>query len=137
MATILRLDPTRCDAYGMCAELLPELVSLDEWGYPVIRPGAIPDQLLDHARRAVDVCPVLALRLQGPATASRRRGSGPEPLPASVASARVARAEAAWTAAARHIDDAQSRLDAPSRLAVPAPANRAPSPADGSSRADT
>ena len=52
-----------CDGYGMCAELLPELIDLDDWGYPIIRAGGVPDSLLDHARRAVAVCPVLALRL--------------------------------------------------------------------------
>ena len=78
MADVLRLDPIRCDGYGMCAELLPELITLDDWGYPVIAPGPIPDRLLDHARRAVDVCPVLALRLQR-APAARR----PAPVPAT------------------------------------------------------
>jgi ferredoxin len=52
-----------CDGYGMCAELLPELIDLDDWGYPIVRAGGVPDSLLDHARRAVAVCPVLALRL--------------------------------------------------------------------------
>ena len=28
------IDPVACDAYGFCAELLPEAISLDEWGYP-------------------------------------------------------------------------------------------------------
>ena len=64
MAERLRLDPIRCDGYGMCAEVLPELVTLDDWGYPIIVDGPIPRHLLAHARRAVDVCPVLALRLQ-------------------------------------------------------------------------
>ena len=79
MAEILRLDPIRCDGYGMCAELLPELVALDDWGYPIITPGPIPDRLLDHARRAVDVCPVLALRLRH---ASTTRGSAAVPTAA-------------------------------------------------------
>jgi len=48
----------------MCAELLPELIELDDWGYPIVRPGAVPDELLDHAVHAVDVCPLLALRLR-------------------------------------------------------------------------
>ena len=65
MAERLRLDPIRCDGYGMCAEVLPELVTLDDWGYPIIADGPIPPRLLAHARRAVDVCPVLALRLRG------------------------------------------------------------------------
>jgi ferredoxin len=60
----LRIDRIRCDGYGLCAELLPEAIELDEWGYPIVRPGALPDDLLGHARRAVDVCPVLALRLE-------------------------------------------------------------------------
>jgi ferredoxin len=68
---VLELDRIRCDGYGMCAELLPELIELDDWGYPIIRSGTVPDKLLDHARRAVDVCPVLALGLHSAA----RRGA--------------------------------------------------------------
>jgi ferredoxin len=60
----IQVDRIRCDGYGMCAELLPELIELDDWGYPIVRTGTVPAELLDHARRAVDVCPVLALRLQ-------------------------------------------------------------------------
>ena len=61
--TELLVDRIACDGYGMCAELLPELIDLDDWGYPIVRAGGVPDALLDHARRAVGVCPVLALRL--------------------------------------------------------------------------
>ena len=42
----------------------PELIDLDDWGYPIIRSGAVPDDLVGLARRAVDVCPVLALALR-------------------------------------------------------------------------
>lgn len=59
----LQVDRILCDGYGMCAELLPELIELDDWGYPMLRPAPVPSELLAHARRAVDVCPVLALRL--------------------------------------------------------------------------
>ena len=59
----LEIDRIACDAYGTCAELLPEGIDLDEWGYPVIAPGNVPLHLVDLARRAVDSCPVLALRL--------------------------------------------------------------------------
>jgi ferredoxin len=62
-AVALRIDRIRCDGYGMCAELLPELILLDDWGYPIQRPGSVPPHLIDHARRAVEVCPVIALRL--------------------------------------------------------------------------
>lgn len=61
---VLRIDRIRCDGYGMCAELLPELIALDDWGYPIQRPGTVPPHLVDHARRAVEVCPVVALRLE-------------------------------------------------------------------------
>jgi ferredoxin len=60
----LDVDRIRCDGYGMCAELLPELIALDDWGYPIVRPGGVPEDLAGLARRAVDVCPVLALALR-------------------------------------------------------------------------
>ena len=63
-ASTLQVDRILCDGYGMCAELLPELIELDDWGYPMLRPGAVPDDLVGLARRAVDVCPVLALALR-------------------------------------------------------------------------
>ena len=59
----LVVDPVACDGRGLCAELLPERIRLDEWGYPIIEPGAVPPELVDHARRAVRECPRLALRL--------------------------------------------------------------------------
>ncbi len=62
--TELTVDRIRCDGRGLCAELLPELVRLDEWGYPIVAPGPIPDHLLGHARRATAACPVLALALR-------------------------------------------------------------------------
>lgn len=59
----LVVDPVACDGAGVCAELLPELISLDPWGFPLIAPGAVPEGLGDHARRAVVSCPRLALTL--------------------------------------------------------------------------
>ena len=60
----LTVDRIKCDGHGLCAELLPELVSLDDWGYPIVAPRPIPDHLLPHAQRAVEGCPVLALALR-------------------------------------------------------------------------
>jgi len=60
----VRLDPITCDGHGMCAELLPERIRLDDWGYPIVDDTPIDDHLLPHARRAVEACPVLALRLE-------------------------------------------------------------------------
>lgn len=78
MSERLRVDRTRCDGYGMCAELLPELVALDDWGYPILRDAPVPDRLRDLARRAVDACPILALRLV-PAPREHHPGHSPEP----------------------------------------------------------
>ena len=58
----LRIDRTACTGQGRCAELLPELIGLDEWGYPVLEQTTVPSRLHAHARRAVAACPVLALR---------------------------------------------------------------------------
>jgi methionine sulfoxide reductase heme-binding subunit len=61
--TRLRVDPTACTGHGLCAELLPELVALDRWGYPLLADQAVPASLLRRARRTVTDCPALALRL--------------------------------------------------------------------------
>lgn len=68
------VDRIACDGYGMCAELLPELIDLDDWGYPIVAAGGVPDDLLPHARRAVAVCPVLALKLAQRPVAPVQRG---------------------------------------------------------------
>ncbi|HWE59414.1 MAG TPA: ferredoxin [Solirubrobacteraceae bacterium] len=64
MSEKLRLDPIACTGHGLCAELFPERIWLDEWGFPVIEDGELSGELLGHARRAVDACPTLALRLE-------------------------------------------------------------------------
>ena len=61
----LRVDWPACRARGLCHELLPEAITLDEWGYPVIA-GDLDDGLLREARAAVRACPTLALRLVEP-----------------------------------------------------------------------
>jgi ferredoxin len=73
MGERLLVDPIRCDGYGMCAEMFPEGIALDDWGYPMLRTGTIPDQLVGLARQAVDVCPALALRLVKASTAGAPR----------------------------------------------------------------
>ena len=63
MSSRLRVNPITCEAHGLCAELLPELITLDEWGYPIIERPDVPNELIGLARKAVDVCPTLALLL--------------------------------------------------------------------------
>jgi ferredoxin len=60
----IRVNPIKCQAHGLCGELLPEWIRMDEWGYPIIEPGELPRSLEEHARRAVDACPTLALLLE-------------------------------------------------------------------------
>ena len=63
----VHVDWTRCDGHGACAELLPEVLAADEWGYPLSRTGErepeVPGAAVDYARRAVKACPLQALRL--------------------------------------------------------------------------
>jgi ferredoxin len=59
----LTVNPIDCAGHGTCAELLPEAITLDEWGYPVIDPRPLPSGLERRARQAVSACPTLALRL--------------------------------------------------------------------------
>lgn len=76
MSTTIRVDPILCDAHGHCAELLPELIELDEWGYPIVSDAPVPAALSDNARDAVATCPRLALTLErrrSPRSAGARR----------------------------------------------------------------
>jgi ferredoxin len=59
----LLVNPIECDGHGLCAELLPEMITLDEWGYPIIDTRPIPPALDRDARAAISACPKLALRL--------------------------------------------------------------------------
>ncbi len=53
---------TACDGHGLCAELFAEWIELDDWGYPIINPAAVPPGLEAHGRRAIKECPKVALR---------------------------------------------------------------------------
>jgi ferredoxin len=57
------VNPITCEGHGMCAELLPEVIRLDDWGYPIVDPRAVPIGLLDMARKVELACPTLAIRL--------------------------------------------------------------------------
>ncbi|HXQ58609.1 MAG TPA: ferredoxin [Acidimicrobiales bacterium] len=64
MALRARVDPVACDAYGYCAEILPERVTLDEWGYPIIDGAPLDADLVDLATRAAAECPRRAFLLE-------------------------------------------------------------------------
>jgi len=60
----LAVDLIACDGRGLCAELLPELITLDDWGYPLLSGCTVPAALRAEASAAVQLCPRLALRLE-------------------------------------------------------------------------
>jgi ferredoxin len=64
MSIRMRVNPIACEAHALCVELLPELIRLDDWGYPILETEHIPMDLLGLAERAVDACPTLALVLE-------------------------------------------------------------------------
>jgi ferredoxin len=59
----IRVNPIACQGHGLCAELFPERIHLDDWGYPIIDPEPVTKELARQARRAVSSCPALALAL--------------------------------------------------------------------------
>jgi ferredoxin len=66
--TMLVLNPLLCEGRGMCADAAPDLLELDEWGFPVLPGGGLravlsPSQLTS-ARAATDACPALALHVE-------------------------------------------------------------------------
>lgn len=67
----LAVDWTRCEGHGLCAHLVPELIRLDANGYPAFPDAPVPAYLEAGARKAVSMCPALALRLGKPASARR------------------------------------------------------------------
>ncbi len=74
----LRVDPIACEGRGLCAEVVPELISLDDWGFPIVSGGDIPRGLWAEANEAIRLCPRLALRLdrsgQGETVSRKRAG---------------------------------------------------------------
>jgi len=60
----LAVDPIACDGRGLCAELLPGFIRLDDWGFPVISCRDVPAELHAEAAAVVLLCPRLALRLE-------------------------------------------------------------------------
>jgi ferredoxin len=64
VSRVVRVNPIACDGSGVCAELLPERVRLDDWGYPIIDASPVSGETARHAERAVESCPTMALLLE-------------------------------------------------------------------------
>jgi ferredoxin len=63
----LTVDWIRCDGYGTCGDLLPEVIGLDDWRFPILPREPVDPGLLHDVQRAIDCCPMKALRLERPA----------------------------------------------------------------------
>ena len=77
---VLRIDRITCDGRGTCAEVLPELIALDDWGYPIIANGPVPRKLERLAIAAVELCPKMALQLTASEGDSRSVSESTEEL---------------------------------------------------------
>jgi ferredoxin len=64
MSHRVRVNPIACEAHGMCAEVLPERITLDEWGYPLIDEQPLHGSQVEHAIRAARACPTFALLVE-------------------------------------------------------------------------
>jgi ferredoxin len=77
VAARIRVNPIACNGYGLCAEILPEMITLDDWGFPMIRDADVPADLRTAAEEVVRVCPRLALRLDLNQPGARRETGRP------------------------------------------------------------
>jgi len=59
----MHVDPILCVGHGLCSEMFPEMIGLDDWGFPIISPDPVPRHLAKRASRTRSACPALALRL--------------------------------------------------------------------------
>ena len=57
------LDRPRCEGHGLCEEVAPALMHLDDEGELVLDVVDVNDDQLEAAKSAVRVCPVAALKL--------------------------------------------------------------------------
>lgn len=60
----VHVDWIRCDGYGTCGDLAPDVIGLDDWRYPILPSGTLDPRVVDDVQRAVDCCPMKALRLE-------------------------------------------------------------------------
>jgi NADH:ubiquinone oxidoreductase subunit F (NADH-binding)/ferredoxin len=75
----LKVDWTRCDGHGLCGHIIPEMIRLDVNGFPDIVDTPVPSWLATEARRAVDMCPGLALRLINDSPKGKPKGKPEKP----------------------------------------------------------
>jgi ferredoxin len=64
----LVLNPILCNGRGLCHDAAPDLIELDEWGFPLLPGGGLRAEVtradLKAAESATHACPVLALHIE-------------------------------------------------------------------------
>lgn len=61
----VRVDPTKCKGYGLCAQESPAVFELDEWGFATTpNDGVVATTNEDSARRATKLCPESAITIE-------------------------------------------------------------------------
>ena len=60
----LVIDFIACEGHGVCADLMPSHVELDQWGYPILSRHTVDPSDMREARRTIRACPELAMRLE-------------------------------------------------------------------------
>ncbi len=58
------LDRPRCEGHGLCEEVAPKLMHLDDAGELVLDVEEVTDENAEQMKAAVRVCPVAALKIQ-------------------------------------------------------------------------
>ena len=69
----LMVDWIACNGYGVCEAAAPDLIVLDDWGYPILPDGSVPRELMGQARKAINDCPMVALSWENRASATGGR----------------------------------------------------------------
>ena len=62
MSTI-QIDWRRCRGHGVCSAAREGVITLDEWGLPILSSHDLPDKQHGAARIAQWTCPAAALRV--------------------------------------------------------------------------
>lgn len=58
-----RVDPTVCEAYGMCIDVAGDIFDGDDWGYArSVKNGKLTPAERARAEEAYRICPVKAIR---------------------------------------------------------------------------
>lgn len=59
----VEVDKMACCAYGLCAEICPDVYKLDDNGIVFVESDIVPDGMEELAREGADACPQMAIKV--------------------------------------------------------------------------